>query len=608
MKRRKESRGEVFSRRALIMGAGQLALTGVLVGRLQYLQLAQADKYATLAEDNRVNYEPLAVSRGRIVDRFGVELASNDQNFMISMIPEQVEDIERVLKHLQSILAFSDQYRAETRKLITKAPKFLPFTIADNVSWDVFAKVNLNLPFLPGVQAFVGEKRSYGLAEQAAHVVGYVGSSRNREGRAQSTYFKGRAGLELAFEDNLKGEAGNRRVEVNALGRIVRELERRDGNPGDDLRLAIDAEIQKTAAAALGDNSGSIVVMDAQSGDIYALASTPGFDPNLMSVGIDERSWNALLQDDHKPLMNKALSGQYAPGSTFKMIVALAALEAGVVSREHELECTGAYRFGGQDFHCWEKDGHGIVGFNESIARSCDVFFYDLALKTGIDAISAMARRFGFGRKTGVEVPGEKMGVMPDRDWKRANYAVGWQPGETVITGIGQGYILTTPIQLAAMTAALANGTHLPNPRTVMGADSAERQELGLNPQHVALVQSGMIDVVNDRRGTAVRSRINVDGMKMAGKTGTVQVRRITKEEREAGIIKNEDLPWTLRDHALFVGYAPLDNPRFVIATVVEHGGGGSSVAAPLSSRVMKTALGRKLAIEAQLATQAEQS
>ncbi len=607
MKRRKEGRGEVFSRRALIMGAGQLALTGVLVGRLQYLQLSQADKYATLAEDNRVNYEPLAVSRGRIVDRFGVELASNDQNFMVSVVPEQVEDIDRVLSHLQSILGFSDQYSAETRKLLTKAPKFLPFTIADNVSWEAFAKVNLNVPFLPGVQAVVGEKRSYELAEQAAHVIGYVGSSRNREGRAQSSYFKGRAGLELAFEDNLKGEAGNRRVEVNALGRIVRELERRDGNRGDDLSLSIDAEIQKTSTQVLGDHSGSIVVMDAQSGDLYALASTPSFDPNQLSSGIDEKSWNELLQDDHKPLMNKALAGLYAPGSTFKMIVALAALEAGVVPRDHDLECTGVYHFGGQDFHCWEKDGHGVVGFDTAIARSCDVFFYDLALKTGIDAISAMARRFGLGRKTGIEVPGEKAGVMPDRDWKRANYAVGWQPGETVITGIGQGYILTTPIQLAAMTAALANGLHLPSPRTVMGSESEGSQELGLDPEHIALVQSGMINVVNDRRGTAVRSSINIGGMKMAGKTGTVQVRRISKEEREEGIVKNEDLPWALRDHALFVGYAPLDNPRFVVATVVEHGGGGSSVAAPLSARVMKTALARKSVIEAQQALKAEQ-
>lgn len=601
MKRRIESRGEIFSRRALIMGVGQLALTGVLVGRLQYLQLSQADKYATLAEDNRVNYEPLPVSRGRILDRFNIELASNDQKFMISIIPEQVQDLDGVLRHLQSILGFSDQYLNKTRKLLVKAPKFLPYTVADNVSWEEFSKVNLNLPFLSGVRAFVGEKRSYGLGPSAAHMIGYVGSSRNRDGRAQSTYFKGRSGLELVYEQDLQGQAGNRRVEVNALGRTVRELERREGDPGKDLQLSIDAKIQEVAAKSLGDHSGSVVVMDAQTGQIYALASTPGFDPNMLSVGIDENSWNDLLNDDHKPMLNKAIAGQYAPGSTFKMIVALAALEAGAVSPDHEVTCTGVYNFGGQDFHCWEKDGHGVVDFEQSISRSCDIFYYDLALKTGIDAISKMARRFGFGIETGIEVPGEKSGVMPDRNWKRANYATGWQQGETVITGIGQGYILTTPIQLAAMTAALANGFHVPRPKIVMGSEDEELKLLGLDPKHVALVQRGMVQVVNSPRGTALRSSINVNGMKMAGKTGTVQVRRISKEERESGIIKNEDLPWALRDHALFVGYAPYDNPRYVIAAVVEHGGGGSSVAAPIVAKIMKTALARKDVIEAQL-------
>lgn len=601
-RRRREASESLFSRRALILGGGQLALAGLLVGRLQYLQLAQSDKYATLAEDNRVNYEPLSVSRGRIFDRFGEELATNDQNFHLSVIPEQIDDLKLVLAYFRETLALSKAAVSRLEKKILRAPSFQPVSVAENVGWETFSRVNLQVPFLSGVQARVGEKRAYGRGESAAHVIGYVGARTIADVSSPSYFFTGRAGLEKVYDEQLQGSAGNRRVEVNALGRPIRELERRPGEPGQDIVLTLDAEIQEAAFRALGEHSGAVVVMDVQSGAIYALTSAPSYDPNSLSVGISEKMWQALLRDEKKPMLNKALSGLYAPGSAFKMIVVLAALEEGALAEDHKFECTGAYAFGGRDFHCWEKNGHGWLNAEQAIAQSCDVLFYDLALRTGIDAISAMAKKFGFGSLSGIEIPGERSGVMPDRDWKRANYAAGWQPGETVITGIGQGYILSTPIQLARMTAMLANGTHLPRPHVVqedVQTDTQSAQEtFVLKDASIALVRRGMENAVNGPLGTARGSAFNVNGKKMAGKTGTVQVRRITKEEREEGVLKNEDLPRHLRDHALFVGYAPMDKPKFAIATVVEHGGSGSSIAAPISAKVMKRALERLAYIE----------
>ncbi len=601
MIRRRETREDVFTRRALIMAGGQLGLFGLLVGRLQYLQVNQSALYVTLAEDNRVNFEPLPVARGRILDRYGDELAGNDQNFLVTMMPEQAGDIAEVLSRLRHIVPMSDRAYGQTLKRLKTNPKFMPITIADNISWEQFSRVNLEAPFLPGVNAVVGQKRLYPLGPQSAHIVGYVGSQSSRNGRPVSYEFEGRAGLERVLDSTLQGEAGNRRVEVNAIGRVVRELERREGVVGADAKLTVDGEIQAIAFNALGNHSGSVVVMDAETGEVYALASTPAFDPNQISVGVDEKTWSQLISDEKKPLLNKPVSGQYAPGSVFKMIVALAALDAGVVTSDHKVDCTGVYEFGGQKFHCWEKKGHGVLDMVNSIAHSCDIYFYDLALRTGIDAIGRMAKKFGYGVKTGIEISGEKSGVMPSRDWKRANYDAAWQPGETVITGIGQGYVLSTPLQLATMTARIASGKANVKPHILQHGASQDKGEghseedvqidvdtgLDIKPEHLEVIRKAMDMVVNSSGGTAFGSRILVNGLRMAGKTGTVQVRRIHEEERETGVLKNSELPWHLRDHAIFVGYAPLDKPKYVISSVIEHGGSGSSVAAPIVSKVM---------------------
>ena len=595
MIRRRETREELFTRRALIMGAGQLGLFGLLVGRLQYLQVNQSARYATLAEDNRVNFEPLPVARGRILDRYGFELAGNDQNFLVTMMPEQAGDIVDVLNRLRRIIPMSDRAYQQTLKRLRRNPKFMPITIADNIGWEAFSRINLEAPFLPGVNAVVGQKRLYPLGPQSAHIVGYVGSQSSRNGRPVRYEFEGRAGLERALDESLQGEAGNRRVEVNAIGRIVRELERREGVAGADAQLTIDSDMQAAAFRALGTHSGSVVAMDADTGEVYALASAPAFDPNLISVGIDEKSWSQLLNDDHKPLLNKTMAGQYAPGSAFKMIVALAALEAGVVKGDHKTDCTGVYEFGGQKFHCWESKGHGLLDMAESIAHSCDVYFYDLALRTGIDAIQHMAKKFGFGIKTGIELSGEKAGVMPSRDWKRANYDAPWQPGETVITGIGQGYVLSTPLQLATMMARMVSRKANVKPHLLVreeeNTEPDEETLLDIASEHLDVVFKGMDMAVNQAGGTAYGSRLSVNGLSMAGKTGTVQVKRITEEERESGVVKNNELPWHLRDHAIFVGYAPVDRPKYVIASIIEHGGSGSGVAAPIVHKVMETML-----------------
>lgn len=591
MIRKKVTRQEVFNRRAIIMGAGQLGLFGLLIGRLQYLQLRKADEYAMLAEDNRVNVEFLSAPRGRIIDRHGNILARNDQSYQIILIPEQSSDVKAVLKRVQKIVSISDGGVERILKRVKKNAKFVPITIADNISWDDFSRLNLESPFLPGVQTQVGEKRIYLYGDAMAHILGYVGAVQARSTQQRGKILEGRSGLEYLFEEDLQGVAGNRRVEVNAYGRIVRELERETGKPGAEIQTTLDTQLQTLAMKSLGDQSGAAVVLDITTGGVLALASTPSYDPNQLSVGIDDKDWATLTENKKKPLMNKAISGLYAPGSTFKMIVALAALDAGVITKSHKFDCSGSYTFGGRKFHCWEREGHGVVDMQAALARSCDVYFYDLALRVGIDQIQKTAREFGFGERVGLDLMGERDGVMPGRTWKEENLGRKWQPGETVLVGIGQGYILASPLQLAVMTARLASRGVKAKPHVILGDVEENSERLDINDEHLDVVLAGMNDVVNHPRGTAYGSRISVNGKSMAGKTGTVQVRTISEAERNDRVLLNSELPWHLRDHAIFVGYAPLDAPRYAVAVLVEHGGGGSSVAAPIGKQILKAAL-----------------
>ncbi len=588
-----------FSRRSLILGGAQLGLFGLLIGRLQYLQIAQRDKYTTLANANRVNVLPIVAPRGTISDRHGLLLAENDRNLSVVIVPEQVVDINRTLGALQNILDLSDARIRQIKSKIRRSAKFQAITVAENLPWEAFAHLNTQLPFLAGVEPLVGEKRVYNFGEAGAHVVGYVAAKTANDIRQFGDIANdivGQTGIERSHEESLRGLAGVRHIEVNALGRTVRELTNTPAEPGQNLQLTIDAKLQQYTAKKLGDQSASAVVMDVRNGDILCMVSNPSFDPNRLASGIDQKSWERMLEHERKPLLNKPLRGLYSPGSTFKMIVALAALEAGVVRPEEKIPCSGIHEYAGEQYHCWLGEGHGEIALEAALAQSCDVYFYDIAVRTGIDNIEKMARNFGLGQATGIDLNGEKIGIVPGRDWKRANFDTGWRGGETVITGIGQGFLLATPLQLVAMTAALANQGVFVRPRVAVPKKSDEtdteaddgRQDLGLNRRHLRLVQSGMYQAVNTADGTGYAASLLVNGQRMSGKTGTVQVRRISLAERELGVVPNKDLDWHLRDHALFVGYAPHKKPRYAISVVVEHGGGGAAVAAPIARDIIE--------------------
>lgn len=580
----------LFSRRQLILAAAQGGLFAILAGRLHYLQVSQSETYSTLAEANRVNINELSSARGRIRDRFGHVLADNDQRFQIVIVPEQAGDLEMTLASLQGVLALSDRKMRELRRRISRSPKFKPLVAVDDLTWEDFSKFNLNIPFLPGIEAKEADKRIYPHKEASAHLVGYVGTKTAEDLRRIGNIVGdvvGRSGVEREYEEALRGEPGVRHVEVNAYGRTIRELRTRPGEAGDDLHLAICADLQNFLTQRMQGHSGSAIIMDVETGELLSLVSTPGFDPNEFSRGITARKWEEMLAHDKKPLMNKALRGQYAPGSTFKMLVALAALEAKLIKPDEKISCSGIYEFGGETFHCWARGGHGPTDMVQAIEKSCDTYFYDLALRVGIDRIEEMAKRFGFGRATGIDLYGEKTGIVPGRDWKRANYDVGWRPGETVITGIGQGYFLATPMQMTVMTAALANGGRLLTPRVTKQDGPAEGEQIDIDQEALSVIRRGLYAAVNKPDGTAYASSLLINQQRMSGKTGTVQVRRISMDERETGVIPNSELDWHLRDHSLFVGYVPHNKPRFAVTVVVEHGGGGAYVAAPIARDAM---------------------
>lgn len=595
-------RQKLFSRRTALLAGGKAVLLSALVGRLYYLQVVESENYRTLAEENRINLRLLAPPRGRIVDRRGRPLAVNRQNYQVVVVAEQAKDVEATLDALGRIIDISDSERRRVLRDVGRKRKFVPIPIRGNLDWEAVAQIEVNAPDLPGIAIDEGQSRHYLHGEDFAHVLGYVAPVSEKELNGDPLlelpgFRIGKAGIEKIYDLSLRGNGGSSEVEVNAVGRVIRELNRKEGEPGTDIALTIDMDLQRLATKRLQGQSAAAVVLDVRNGDVLALASTPGFDPNAFNRGLSNEEWRGLISNPRAPLSNKAIAGQYAPGSTFKMAVALAALEKGVITPDTKVKCWGRTRLGNARFHCWKRGGHGPVDLHEALAQSCDIYFYEVAKRVGVDRISAMAERLGLGQTLGLDLPGERAGLLPTRDWKQATIGVPWQMGETLIAGIGQGYVLATPLQLAVMTARIANGGLAVTPRLTRGATTprgAERETplhgIGLVPSHLQLVRDGMIAVVNGRRGTARASAIKEPGMQMAGKTGTSQVRRISKAEREAGVFKNEDLPWERRDHALFVGYAPVNAPRYAVAVVVEHGGGGSKAAAPVARDILAMA------------------
>ena len=589
------SRFKSFSRRVAFLGGGKVLLLSLLAGRMYQLQVIESDKYKTLADENRINLRLLPPPRGTIVDRYGRALAVNQENYRVTLVAEQVNDINTMLDTLSGIISLEDYERHRILREVRRRRGFVPVTVRENLDWRDVSRIEVNAPDLPGLSIEVGQSRQYPFAEDFAHVLGYVSAVSEKEVTGDPLLelpgFKvGKNGVERVFDLNLRGKAGNTQVEVNAVGRVIRELSRQEGQPGVDLRLTIDRDLQKLAADRLKEEkSASAVILDIHNGDVLALSSVPGFDPNEFVTGLSSKTWRRLINDPYAPLTNKAISGLYAPGSTFKMVVALAALEARIVAPDHRVFCRGHTQLGNARFHCWKRHGHGWQDMYDAHQNSCDVYFYDIAKRIGIDRIAAMATRFGLGTKTGIELPSEKGGVIPTRAWKKALIGTAWQQSETLISGIGQGFILTTPLQLAVMTARIANGGKAVLPRLIRAAEVDGKEEepvfkdLGISKRSLDVVREGMNRVTNVQQGTAYRVRISEEGMEMSGKTGTAQVRRISKAERDTRVLKNHERPWRERDHALFVGYAPSDNPRYAVSVIVEHGGGGSKVAAPIA-------------------------
>lgn len=590
------SRERLFTRRALLLGAGQAGLMAVLAGRIYYLQVVESSRFQTMAEENRVSMRLLPPARGRVLDRAGEALAVNRQNFRVLLNAEQAPNVDAVLSALSEIIPVSEADRRRVLRELKRRRSFVPVAVRENLSWHEVSRIEINAPDLPGISIDMGQTRYYPWGQTTAHLVGYVAAVAESELTGDPLlelpgFRIGKGGVEKLHDVALRGRAGRSRVEVNAVGRVVRELDRQEGTPGGDLSLTIDMALQDFASKRMAGQSGAAALMDVHSGEVLALASVPAFDPNQFAAGIGARDWDELLHNEYKPLVNKAVAGQYPPGSTFKPVVALAALTAGLASPDTRVTCPGHMDLGDSRFHCYKKGGHGTLNMIEAMAQSCDVYFYELARRCGVDRIAAMGRALGLGDRTGLDLPGERPGLLPTREWKLKTTGIPWQPGETLVCGIGQGSVLATPLQLAVMTARLVNGGIAVQPRLtreLAARDGGyvtrppEAPSLGIKREWLEVVVKGLEAVTNSQRGTAYAARIKDPEMLMGGKSGTSQVKRITLAEREAGLHKLKDRPWRERDHALFIGYAPISAPRYAAAVIVEHGGGGSKEAAPV--------------------------
>ncbi len=610
-------RQETVSRRTVLFGGGVSLLFGGIAARLYQLQISDHQKYLDLAQENQFNRRVLTPLRGEIVDRFGGPLASNRKNFRVLLVPEQARDVDAILDKIDKITPVSEDKRARIMREIRRRGAFTPVQIADNLPWEDFSKLNFELPHLSGVLPDVGETRDYPYGADAAFVIGYVGAVTERDLASQESdeerlllrqpgFKVGREGLERTYEDELRGEAGAMNVKINAHGRVIEEMTDSAVPPvqGRTLTLTIDSELQAHTMKVLAEptpgvdqdvQSAAAVVMDVVTGDILVLASTPAFNPNDFNVGIDPDLWKDLNASPYKPLLNKPLSGVYPPGSTFKVISAIAAQRAGV-KPSHSVHCPGRVWYGNRYFHCWKRGGHGRMNMKDSLKHSCDVFYYDIAKTLEIDLLADTARKFGLGQTYELGIPGQQRGVVPDRDWKRDYFAGNpaqqpWFQGETLSCIIGQGYVTSTPLQLAVMSARVATGKAV-RPRLVRAVGdlilpAPEAPLIDVDQDYLAVVRAGMNAVTNEY-GTAARSRLDDPDWQMAGKTGTSQVYAITAEDRARGLAKPEDLPWARRDHALFVSYMPFENPRYACSVVVEHGIGGARAAGPKARDIMK--------------------
>ena len=616
-------KADIINRRMFIVGAAKIIIFTGIITRLFSLQVNENKKYLTLSDKNRIREWKLPPTRGNIVDYFGNIIAGNLKVYQLHIIPEQVENFNYLLVRLKNLLNLSDKKILKINKLKSELKPWDSIIVSENLSWAQFVKINNYLYDLVGVKPVMTISRNYPFKEMYTHVLGYV-SQPNENEILENELIKerfvpgmkiGKLGLEKRLENHLIGTNAIQRYEVNAYGKRINQLEHQKGNQGSQIRLTVDTEVQKACRELLNDKAGSISVMDIYTGDIIAMYSSPSYDPNLFLFGISKDEWQLIRNNPLKPLINKTLSGLYSPGSTIKPIVALSALENNVVDTKFKVKCTGKMELYGQTFHCWKEKGHGWVSLNNAMKQSCDTYFYEVARLLGVDRLSITAEKFGLGKKVlGDYFNIEKKGLFPNTKWKKNNLGKGWVLGETLITGIGQGYIQTTPLQLCIMTAQIANGGYAIKPKIIVDnnpisyEDAKQSMESGLffdanselladkklfkDKKNIRIVQEAMFSSTNERFGTSYKSRIDDPKYQFAGKTGTAQVKRISKRERELDL-ELEQIPYKDRDHALYVAYGPYINPRYALSIIVEHGGSGSKAAAPIAKKLFKLIIDR---------------
>ena len=566
-----------FSRRAMVLSGAQIGVGVLLAGRMTWLAVAENERYSSLSESNRVNMTLVPPRRGWIVDRKGLPIANNRTDFRVDIIPDRLQDKDRVIGLLTSLLSLPEEEVARINAELKRSVGFRPVQVAENLDWERFAAVSVRIPELPGVAPTRGFSRSYPLGAAVGHLTGYVGAAsaeqfkETRNPLYVTPGFKlGKDGLEKTLDTELRGSAGAKRIEVTARGKLVRELATRADIPGRTTRLTIDAGLQEYAARRLGTNSGSAVVFDCHSGEMLAMVSTPSYDPNSFSDGISHQEWQMLSGNDHVPLMNKVTQGLYPPGSTVKPMNGLALLAAGVHPDER-VHCSGAMRVGTGTFHCHKRRGHGPVNLKQAIMLSCDIYFYEMIRRLTYDRVAPIARMVGLGKKYDLPFTPQRYGTIPDSAWKLKKYKAPWTVADSLNASIGQGYVLANPLQLAVMSARIASGRAI-EPHILAGADSRNAPALDVSAEHLEIIRDAMSGVVNGG-GTGGASRLQIPGVQLAAKTGTAQVRRITMAERKTGVLSNAALPFKMRDHALFVCFAPADNPRYAAAVVLEHNG-----------------------------------
>jgi penicillin-binding protein 2 len=594
---------DTLNRRLWIVTIFVLVMFSVLVLRLWYLQALNGKRYRTQSENNRIHLQEIPPFRGLILDRNGEPLVDNVPSYNLYVTPDEIQDKEQLLKNLKILLGLNpDEVRSQIAKDSKNQP-FQPVLIKKNLSRDELAIIETYQYNLPGVRPEVRYQRSYLYGNFATHIIGYLGEISEKE-LAGDQYpdslsgdYIGKSGVERRWQKVLNGVRGGKQVEVDATGRKLQELSKIPPVSGENITLTIDRKLQAAAENMLRDKTGTIVAMDPNNGEILAMASSPSFDPNAFIAGIDKTEWKTLMSGKNSPLQNKALSGQYPPGSIFKMVMALAGLEEGAVTPDETVSCTGVYAFGNRAFHCWQKKGHGTVDLHKALRESCDVYFYKLGNKLGIEKIAYYAKMCGLGKSTGIELDSEKDGLIPNNAWKKKRFGVPWQPGETISTSIGQSFVLVTPIQVASLISTIFNGGKVYQPKIVR--ESGSEKDKGFQPsptllrtlnvkkQNLELVKSGLIAVVNEPHGTGSSARLRE--VTVAGKTGTAQV--VTLERQKALKSSGADSD-EYKDHAWFAGIAPAENPKIAIAVLIEHGSHGGSTAAPLARDLIKEYLG----------------